>query len=101
MSGQIVRIPVETLRSFMKDVFLGLGVPEEDAEICAEVLITSDLRGIESHGVGRLKMYYDRIQAGIVFPHTRFQVVEEGPTTAVVDGWDGARHRPSVHADGH
>jgi L-2-hydroxycarboxylate dehydrogenase (NAD+) len=92
MSGQIVRIPVETLRSFMKDVFLGLGVPEGDAEICAEVLITSDLRGIESHGVGRLKMYYDRIQAGIVFPHTRFQVVEEGPTTAVVDGGHGMGH---------
>ena len=92
MSGQIVRIPVETLQSFMKDVFVGLGVPEGDAEICAEVLITSDLRGIESHGVGRLKMYYDRIKAGIVFPHTRFQVVEEGPTTAVIDGGHGMGH---------
>ncbi len=32
------------------------------------VLITSDLRGIESHGIGRLKYYYDRIQAGIQVP---------------------------------
>jgi L-2-hydroxycarboxylate dehydrogenase (NAD+) len=92
MSGQIVRIPVETLQSFMKDVFVGLGVPEGDAEICAEVLITSDLRGIESHGVGRLKMYYDRIKARILFPYTRFQVVKEGPTTAVIDGGHGMGH---------
>jgi len=92
MSGQIVRIPVETLQSFMKDVFVGVGVPEGDAGICAEVLITSDLRGIESHGVGRLKMYYDRIRAGILLPHTRFQVVKEGPTTAVIDGGHGMGH---------
>jgi len=92
MGGQIVRIPVETLRSFMKDVFVGVGVPERGAEICAEVLITSDLRGIESHGVGRLKMYYDRIKAGIVLPHTRFQVVKEGPTMAVIDGGHGMGH---------
>jgi len=92
MSGQIVRIPVETLQSFMKDVFMGVGVPEGDAEICAEVLITSDLRGIESHGVGRLKMYYDRIKAGILLPHTRFQVIKEGPTTAVIDGGHGMGH---------
>jgi LDH2 family malate/lactate/ureidoglycolate dehydrogenase len=40
----------------MKDVFLEAGVPKEDAAICAEVLISSDLRGIESHGIERLKM---------------------------------------------
>jgi LDH2 family malate/lactate/ureidoglycolate dehydrogenase len=92
MNGQVVRIPVEALQSFMKDVFVGLGVPEGEAKICAEVLITSDLRGIESHGVGRLKMYYDRIRAGILFPHTRFQVVKEGPTMAVIDGGHGMGH---------
>ena len=34
----------------MKDVFMKVGVPEEDAEICADVLMESDRRGIESHG---------------------------------------------------
>jgi LDH2 family malate/lactate/ureidoglycolate dehydrogenase len=48
-------IPVDTLLDFMIAVFEGLGTPSDEARICAEVLIASDLRGIESHGVGRLK----------------------------------------------
>ncbi|NMB54822.1 MAG: Ldh family oxidoreductase [Leptolinea sp.] len=82
-------IPVDTLASFMRDVFIGSGVPAEDAAICAEVLITSDRRGIESHGIGRLKLYYDRIRKGIQQPITKFEIVRESPATAVVDGHHG------------
>ena len=83
----------DTLESFMVDVFKGLGVPEEDARICAEVLITSDKRGIDSHGIGRLKhIYYDRIKIGIQEPVTQFEIIREGPTTAVVDGHHGMGH---------
>jgi len=92
MVEQEILVPVETLERFMVDVFVGLGVPPEDAAICVDVLIASDLRGIESHGVGRLKMYYDRIRAGIQQPVTHFQVVKETPTTAVVDGGHGMGH---------
>ena len=62
MSNEIVYIDAKTLENFMKDVFIGLGVPEEDANIIADVLITSDLRGIDSHGIQRCKMYYDRLE---------------------------------------
>jgi len=89
---EIMYVPVEPLRRFTYQVFVGLGVPEEDAEICTEVLLTSDLRGIESHGVGRLKMYYDRIRQGILSPVTRFEIVKDTPTTAVVDGHHGMGH---------
>jgi L-2-hydroxycarboxylate dehydrogenase (NAD+) len=82
-------IPVLTLQQFMVDVFVGCGVPVDDAKICADVLITSDLRGIESHGIGRLKMYYDKIRSGVQKPITHFEIVREGPTTAVVDGNHG------------
>ncbi len=92
MAHKTVYIPVETLKRFMVDVFTALGVPRDEAKTCAQVLITSDLRGIESHGVGRLKMYYDRIKQGILSPTTRFEVVTEGPTTAVVDGHNGMGH---------
>ena len=92
MSQETVRIRVGTVKRFMVDVFTHMGVPTEDASVCAEVLIASDLRGIESHGVGRLKMYYDRIKQGILSPTTRFEVVNEGPTTAVVDGHHGMGH---------
>ncbi len=85
-------IPVSIIENFMMDVFQSLGVPEDEAHICADVLIVSDLRGIESHGVGRLKYYYDRIQAGVQFTTTEMEVVKETETSAVVDGHHGMGH---------
>ena len=87
-----VYLPVEIVQKFMMDVFQGLGVPEDEARICTAVLIASDLRGIDSHGVGRLKYYYDRIRAGVQFTTTRMEVVKETETTALVDGHHGMGH---------
>lgn len=86
-------VPFETMEFFMRDVLMEVGVPKADAEICADVLIESDKRGIDSHGVGRLKpIYYDRIKLGIQNPVTQFEIIREGPTTAVIDGHDGMGH---------
>ncbi|MEI8205432.1 MAG: Ldh family oxidoreductase [Kiritimatiellales bacterium] len=84
-------IPFDQLEAFMTDVFEAIGVPEQDARTCAAVLITSDKRGIDSHGVGRLKpIYYDRIvKDKIQQPVTRFEVVRDMAATAVVDGHHG------------
>ena len=80
----------KTLYGFIEDAFTGVGVPREDAKICADVLLESDKRGIESHGVNRFKpIYIDRIKCGIQNPVTEFEVVRQTPTTAVVDGHDG------------
>lgn len=75
----------------MTDVFCSIGVPEDDAQTCADVLITSDRRGIDSHGVGRLKsIYYDRILTQkIQQPVTDFEIVRDRGATAVVDGHHG------------
>lgn len=75
----------------MADVFRGVGVPDADARTCADVLITADKRGIASHGVSRLKpIYYDRIvKDRVQNPVTRFDVVRDFKSTAVVDGNDG------------
>ncbi len=90
MKKEEVWVDCDILENFMIDAFKGVGVPEEDAKICADVLITADKRGIDSHGVGRFKtIYYDRLKKGIQSPVTRFEVVKEGPTTAVVDGHNG------------
>jgi len=86
MPGTTVFIPVDTLQAFMVDVFTGVGVPKDDAQIATEVLLASDLWGIESHGVGRLKLYYDRIRRGLQSPVTQPLVVKDTPTTAVIDG---------------
>jgi LDH2 family malate/lactate/ureidoglycolate dehydrogenase len=80
----------DTLESFMADVFVKIGVPAEDAKICAEVLIDSDKRGIDSHGIGRFKpIYIDRIKAGLQNPVTKINILKDGPTTTVIDGNNG------------
>ena len=58
MSEQRYWVEFDLLEHFMRDIFIGLGVPKEDAEVCAEVLITSDKRGIDSHGISRMKPIY-------------------------------------------
>ena len=92
MSEETVYIDSGTLENFIRDVFEGLGVPKDDASIIAEVLITSDLRGIDSHGIQRCKMYYDRIKAGIYEVNTKIDTIKEGPTTALLDGNCGMGH---------
>lgn len=92
MLEESVYVDAHTLESFMRDVFIGLEVPKEDAGIIANVLITSDLRGIESHGIQRCKMYYDRIKEGIYEAKTKVDIIKEGPTTALLDGNCGMGH---------
>ncbi len=90
MPGEVFYEPFEKMEQFMIDVFLKVGVPPEDAKVCAEVLIEADKRGIDSHGVGRFRpIYIDRINAGLQKPVTEFEVLREGPTTAVIDGHNG------------
>lgn len=87
----VCHVPFDLLRSFITDVFKGIGVPPEDAATCADVLILSDQRGIDSHGIGRLKpIYYDRVvHQKIQKPVTRIEVVRDRGATAVVDGQHG------------
>lgn len=89
MEQDTVFVPVNKLYDFMLSVFIKAGVPEEDAKICSDVLIKSDLRGIESHGIGRLRMYYDRLKSGLIEKKANLTIVRESPTTAVVDGNHG------------
>jgi L-2-hydroxycarboxylate dehydrogenase (NAD+) len=91
-------LPVSTVREFITDVFKKLGVPDADARISTDVLISADLRGIESHGIGRLRYYYDRIRRGQHQPVTHFEIVREGPATALVDGNHGMGHVIGVRA---
>jgi L-2-hydroxycarboxylate dehydrogenase (NAD+) len=89
-NGKRIRVRAETLQAFCRRIFEKLDVAEEDASIAAEVLVASDLRGIESHGVARLRTHYiNRILSGAVPPRSQARVVHETPVTAVVDGGGG------------
>ena len=83
-------VPWEQMNAFLIDAFKGYGVPASDAAICADVLLESDRRGIESHGCNRFKpIYIDRIVKGTLKPVTEVEIVKETPTTVVIDAHDG------------
>ncbi len=86
-------IPFEVIEKFMTSILAKAGIPNEDAKIVVDVLLQADKLGFDSHGVNRLKpIYLDRIAEGILNPKTTFEVVKEGPTTAVIDGHNGMGH---------
>ncbi len=84
-----VNIPEQKLKKYVEAVFGKLGVPSQDARIAADILIQADLRGIESHGVARLKRYVTRLQQGLIVPKTQIATVKETSTTALLDGGNG------------
>lgn len=87
------------LEAFMGDALVAAGVSKDDARIIGEVLLESDRRGIDSHGIGRLKpIYIDRIRDGILDPITTLEVIRERKTTAVLDGHNGMGHVVSKRA---
>lgn len=88
----------DLMNRFLIDAFKGYGVPEADARICADVLLESDRRGIESHGCNRFKpIYIDRIVNGTLLPETKMDIVKDTPTTVVMDANNGMGMVASYH----
>jgi L-2-hydroxycarboxylate dehydrogenase (NAD+) len=83
---------VDEVKSFMTKTFLKVGVPKNDIDIIVDVLISSDLRGIQSHGIGRLKYYLNFIEAGVQKTVTHVEIINESPGTALIDGHCGMGH---------
>ncbi|RIV17605.1 Ldh family oxidoreductase [Fibrisoma montanum] len=79
-------IDANRLRTFTEQIFVAIGCSEADARLSADVLISADLRGVDSHGVARLPGYIRLYDHGRLNPQPRIRVVHETPSTAVVDG---------------
>lgn len=75
-----------TLRSFTENIFTAMGCSAEHARLSADVLIKSDLRGIDSHGVARLQGYVRLWEKKRINTNPNIKVVHETATTATVDG---------------
>ena len=61
---ETITYPIEQLTEFVVRVFEYLDIPKDDARLASEVLATSDLRGIDSHGVARLHSYFGLLRQG-------------------------------------
>jgi L-2-hydroxycarboxylate dehydrogenase (NAD+) len=77
------------LREFSTAVFKYFDVPHEDAVLAADVLAYSDEHGIDSHGIARLKTYYDLLKIGRINPKPSIHIVRERASVATVDGDNG------------
>ena len=77
------------LYNFTYHVFVQMGCPKVDARQAAEVLLSADLRGVDSHGVARLIGYVRLWEAGRINAQPKIKVVHETPSTAVIDGDSG------------
>ena len=74
------------LRAFTQNIFTAIGCSPEHAQLAADVLLLSDMRGIDSHGVARLSGYVRLWEKGRINPTPNIRVVHETATTATVDG---------------
>ena len=83
------RIDPQVLANFGSDILAALGVPQEDARLVADSLVTADLWGHPSHGMLRLDWYAARIRSGAMNPVTSPALVMDGGAVAVLDGRDG------------
>ena len=93
-----MRVYAGPLKQFCECAFQKLGVSEEDARITAEVLVSADLRGIDSHGVARLRRYVRGLQDGMMIAQPEVRVVTETPATALIDAGAGLGQPASFRA---
>src|SRR5262249_8137125 len=84
-----INVPAADLESFCAACFAKLGLAVDDARLVAESLLFANLRGVDSHGVIRMKIYADRLRAGGFKANLRPRVVSEETSSAVVDAQHG------------
>ncbi len=91
-------VPAETCRAQIVSILSAWGMPAEAVRITAEVMVETDLSGVDSHGISMLMSYDESRRAGRLKLNARPRVVRENPVTALVDADAGLGHPASVMA---
>ncbi len=86
------------LEAFSVSALSALGLPEQDAAVCAARMIEADLRGVDTHGIFRTPHYAQRIRANGINLHPRVHTVRENAVTALVDGDNAMGHLVMTYA---
>ena len=84
-----IRYSYKELEKFCNDCFEKFGFTKDESKIISDVLLLSDLYGIESHGMQRLARYHKGIEKGLIKVDAKPEIVHETPVSAVIDGNDG------------
>src|SRR5215831_20174308 len=91
-SAKDTRIPTTAVTSLIVDAMTKAGVPKDDAEKIAGLMLEADLIGADAHGVFRLTQYVQRLKLGSTNPRPNISVNRTAPATALVDGDNGMGH---------
>ena len=89
MSESDVIVLVSELQQFISDLFFTTEMSRTDADLCAEALIQTNLWGIDSHGVLRTPVYFQRLHESIMNPTPNIKKVRGDGALEVLDGDDG------------
>src|SRR6266496_889903 len=80
------RVAAEQLERIGTQLLIAAGTPPEEAEVVMRHSVDANLAGHDSHGIIQILTYIDRIQVGHIVPGAPWTIVQESPTTTVVDG---------------
>jgi len=84
-----ILVPAARLHAFVMACLEAVGAAADDAKVVADVLIAANLRGVDSHGVARLRRYVKGIHTGTIEARPSRTIPQEGPATAVIDAGNG------------
>src|ERR1041385_5208940 len=93
-----MRVAAEKIREQLVAVFRAWGMSEEHAAVTAEMMVETDLRGVDSHGISMLPTYDKEFRAGRLNMRPIFKTLREGPAFALIDADASLGHPVSVHA---
>ncbi len=88
----------EVLQTYCTNLLAGAGMPREEAEIAARVLVDTSLDGIDTHGISRLPVYLTRLQNGRINARPQIKVEHTAPAVAILDGDNGLGQLVAVRA---
>jgi len=80
------KITAERLGEIGRALFIAAGTPPAEADIVMRHVVAANLAGHDSHGVIQIPTYIERIKVGHIVPGAPWKIVQESPTTTVVDG---------------
>jgi L-2-hydroxycarboxylate dehydrogenase (NAD+) len=79
-------------RQFIVRAFTAVGMSHADAVSVAELMVLTDRRGTDTHGIARLPIYVQRLKSGAINKSPQIRIVEDAPATALIDGDNGMGH---------
>jgi LDH2 family malate/lactate/ureidoglycolate dehydrogenase len=93
-----MRVPSKKIHDQLVTVFRAWGMSDAHAETTAQMMVETDLRGVDSHGISMLPTYDSEFRAGRLNMKPVFKTVRENVATALVDADASLGHPVSVHA---